>query len=240
MIAHAAERRRQPPWWDHQWHPLRTLARALTGAASTRLPQLRGGNVVDLGCGDAPYESLLREFGAEHYVRCDLEGPVDVVIAPGQPVPLPSASADLVVSFQVLEHVWDLYWYLGEARRLLKPDGRLVLSTHGNWLYHPHPTDFRRWTRMGLTGELQSRGYEVEFFQGLIGPLAWTTQFRLLGMRDVLRRIPVVGPALVPPVASLMNLRMLVEDAITPAAITDDNACIYLAIARPVATGGTL
>ena len=39
---------------------------------------------------------------------------------------------DLVASFQVLEHVWDLDAYLGEARRALRPEGWLLLSTHGS------------------------------------------------------------------------------------------------------------
>jgi SAM-dependent methyltransferase len=193
--------------------------------------------VVDLGCGDRPYEPVFTARGAARYIGCDLGDPADVVITPGQPIDLPPASADLVVSFQVLEHVWDLDWYLGEALRLVKPTGRLLLSTHGNWLYHPHPGDFRRWTRPGLAQELAARGWEVEFCRGLVGPLAWTTQFRLLGMREALRRVPLLGAVAVPPVACLMNLRMVLEDAITPAAITDVNACMYLTISRPRQTG---
>jgi SAM-dependent methyltransferase len=239
MIAPAGARRLAPPCWDHQWYPLRSLARALDEAARKRLPALRGGVVVDLGCGDSPYQSLLTQHGGANYIRCDLGNMADVAIVPGQPVDLPTASADLVVSFQVLEHVWDLDWYLGEARRLLKPSGQLLLTTHGSWLYHPHPGDFRRWTRTGLTQELAVRGLDVEHCQGLIGPLAWTTQFRLLGLREALRRVPLVGAAVVPPVACLMNLRMSLEDAITPADITADNACIYLTISRPCPTGGT-
>jgi len=238
MIAPAGARRLLPPWWDYQWFPLRSLARALDDAARERLPALRDGVVVDLGCGDSPYESLLTTHGAASYVRCDLGDAADITIIPGQAIDLPTAWADLVVSFQVLEHVWDLDWYLGEARRVLKPTGQLLLSTHGSWLFHPHPEDFRRWTRTGLARELMTRGFEVEFCQGLIGPLAWTTQFRLLGMREVFRRVPLIGAAVVPPIACFMNLWMSFEDALTPAAITADNACIYLTISRPRPAGG--
>jgi SAM-dependent methyltransferase len=222
--------RAAPPFWDHQAYILRSLADAIERALVEVCPQ--GAQVIDLGCGDRPYDSLLAARGART-IACDLDGPCDVRIEPGKPVPLEAGAADLVVSFQVLEHVWDLGWYLGECRRLLKPSGRLLLSTHGTWLYHPHPTDFRRWTRDGLERELSGGGFAVERVQGLVGPLAWSTQFRLLGVREVLRRVPLVGDALVAPLATLMNLRMRAEDALTPPAIRDANACVYLTISRP-------
>ena len=63
-----------------------------------------------------------------------------------------------VLSAQVLEHVADLDAYCAEIRRLLREDGTLLLSTHGNWLYHPHPEDHRRWTRTGLALDLAFLG----------------------------------------------------------------------------------
>src|SRR5581483_7858547 len=109
--------------------------------------------IVDMGCGNSPYELLFRGEGTV-YVKCDLEGAVDYILRPGEQVSLADGSADGVVSFQVLEHVADLDWYLGECRRVLRPGGWLLLSTHGVWLYHPHPTDYRRWTHDGLALEL--------------------------------------------------------------------------------------
>ncbi|MFW1494634.1 methyltransferase domain-containing protein, partial [Vibrio parahaemolyticus] len=79
-----------------------------------------------------------------------------------------------VVSFQVLEHVRDVGCYLNEARRVLNTGGRLLLSTHGTWLYHPHPEDHRRWTRLGLIDELATYGFEVTDCVPVVGPLAWT------------------------------------------------------------------
>jgi SAM-dependent methyltransferase len=193
----------------------------------------QGDQIVDLGCGGMPYRSFFEIRGCT-YLGCDLDDAAPVRIEPGLPVPLPDRSADGVVSFQVLEHVWDLPWYLGECHRLLRPNGWLLLSTHGAWLYHPHPTDFRRWTADGLEKELSDRGFRVERIMGLVGPLAWTTQFRLLGYREVLRRIPLLGGFLTGTFASLMNLRMRLEDAITPRAIEQNDACMYVVVARPV------
>ena len=226
--------RLEPTWWDHQRHPLLGLRRQLEHELRVALEPKPGETIVDLGCGDMPYRALFENRGCR-YVGCDLEESAAVRLEPGVPVPLPEAVAHGVVSFQVLEHVWDLDWYLGECRRLLREDGWLLLSTHGAWLYHPHPTDFRRWTEAGLAAELDAHGFRVQSIVGVMGPLAWTTQFRLLGFRQVLRRFPLLGRMLLPLLTVVMNVRMELEDAVTPAQIRQDNACIYVVVARPTA-----
>ena len=191
--------------------------------------------MVDLGAGDAPYRTLFERDGCR-YLPCDIDVPADhptmLRLEPGKPLALGNESVDIVLSLQVLEHVWDLDWYLGEARRLLAPEGRLILSTHGTWLYHPHPTDFRRWTRTGLLAELAQRGFEVTQVQALVGPLAWTTQFRALGWNRVLGAVPILGGLLAKVSNSVHHLRMQLEDALTPRQWIEDNAAIYLVVAR--------
>lgn len=222
-----------PRWWDHQRHVLAALRRTLERVVAEHLELAPGERVVDLGCGDSPYRAWFDDAGAD-YVRCDLApaGEVDVRLEPGRPVALPDGCAAGVVSFQVLEHVWDLDWYLGEARRLLRPGGWLLLSTHGTWPYHPHPTDYRRWTRTGLIEELGTRGFEIDLVEAVVGPLAWTTQIRLLGWRELLSRIPVVGGLLFKPLAVLTNLRMVLEDVVTPESIRRYNGCVYVTLSH--------
>lgn len=226
--------RADPTWWDHQRHPLIRLRRQIEYELDASLRPQAGDVVVDMGCGDMPYRPLFETRGAR-YVGCDIDPAAPVKITPGLPIALDDACAGVVVSFQVLEHVWDLDWYLGECRRVLRPDGWLLLSTHGTWLYHPHPTDYRRWTQDGLVREIEGRGFTVERITGLVGPLAWTTLFRLLGYREGLRRIPLLGALVLPFLATLMNVRMAFEDAITPVLIRQTNACVYVVVARPAA-----
>lgn len=219
-----------PRWWDHQRHSLVALREALVATLYSQIPEGKGATVVDIGCGDRPYESLIRARGFR-YVGCDLQGEPDCLIELGRPIELPDGEAAGIVSFQVLEHVWDLDWYLGECRRLLSNQGWMLLSTHGSWLYHPHPTDYRRWTKDGLTLELETRGFRIDHMEALVGPLAWTTQFRALGFRHVLQQIPG-GGILIPPLMTLMNARMMIEDLLTPESIRRNNACVYLALCR--------
>lgn len=226
--------RLQPAFWRHDGYTLRRLADAVTAAAATVLPAPArpSARVVDLGAGDAPYRALFERRGAQ-YLACDLDAADPALrIVPGQPLGLAAGVAQAVVSFQVLEHVWDLDAYLGEARRLLADDGHLVLSTHGVWPYHPHPTDYRRWTRDGLLQELRQRGFEPVQVQALLGPLAWTTQVRALGWCHVLGRVPLLGGLLSALAGGLFHLRMRLEDAITPADWIAHNAAIYLVVAR--------
>jgi SAM-dependent methyltransferase len=225
------DRRREPRIWrDHDWYVMRPLREAIERLLD-RAQLQSGQRVIDFGCGDRPYAPIIAARGAT-YVDCDIDGVVDVKIEPGKPLALPDNSADGIVSFQVLEHVWDLDLYLGDCLRVLKPGGWLLLSTHGSWLYHPHPTDFRRWTRDGLIDEIQSRGLTVEETISIAGPLAWTTLFRLIGMNQVMRNVPVLGSIAKIPITLAMNLRMLVEDAITPAQIRDTNASVYVTLSR--------
>ncbi|HXG11409.1 MAG TPA: class I SAM-dependent methyltransferase [Gemmataceae bacterium] len=232
MTPKDGERRLEPQIWrDYDWYVLRCLRRQIEVLLDSTAALRAGQRVIDFGCGDRPYERLITARGAQ-YIACDLDGDVDVRIKPGRPLDLPDASADGVVSFQVLEHVWDLDWYLGQCYRLLKPGGWLLLSTHGNWLYHPHPTDYRRWTRDGLVEERRARDFRVETVMPAVGPLAWTTQFRLLGLHHVFRKIPILGPAILAPVACLMNLRMVLEDLVTPTAIRQANASVYVTLSR--------
>jgi len=225
-------RRSQPRWRDSDRHVLVALRRALDRVL-TRPEVLRaGGRVIDVGAGEAPYRALFEARGAE-YIGCDIDGEAQVRFLPGQPIPLADGRADLVTSFQVLEHVWDVGWYLGECRRLVAPSGHLLLSTHGVWPYHPHPTDYRRWTRPRLLGKIETAGFTIVEVDGLVGPLAWTTQIRLLAYSQAARRLPVIGGALAAALALGMNTRMVLEDRITPASVRQDHACVYLVLARP-------
>jgi SAM-dependent methyltransferase len=52
-------------------------------------------------------------------------------------LPFAAASFDVLVSLQVVEHVWDCHQFLRECRRVLRPGGRLVLSTPNRLTFSP-------------------------------------------------------------------------------------------------------
>lgn len=228
----AAGRRLAPRIFDTDWLVLEGMA-AVIAPMAERLSK-PGAVALDFGCGTRPYETLFKDRGV-HYVGADFGDGADVAIGADGKIDTADASADLVLSFQVLEHVRSLDTYLGEARRVLKQDGTMLLSTHGVWLYHPHPEDHRRWTRTGLIADIEARGFTVTECVPVVGPLAWTTMVRLTCLAVALRSIPVVGRPLAGVAGIVMNARAWIEDKITPQWVTRDNASVYVVLAKPAA-----
>jgi SAM-dependent methyltransferase len=227
----AAVSRAAPRIWQPDWYVLRELARAIRET----LPQLelKGARVLDYGCGERPYEAWFAAAGAR-YQGADLDGSHEIRITTSGTLDAGNEGVEVVTSFQVLEHVWDVSGYLSEAHRVLAPGGWLLLSTHGTWLYHPHPGDFRRWTVDGLKREVEAAGFALVSMRPVAGPLAWTTVLRSLGWCHVLGRIPLVGGALSAMLATLFGLKAWLEDRVTPASATRDNACVYVGLFRRV------
>jgi SAM-dependent methyltransferase len=223
--------RASPRIWQPDWLVLREMAGALRAMLADPALGLERARVLDFGCGTRPYEAWFTAAGAE-YRGADIDAKHEVRIHPDGTLGCADGEYDGVTSFQVLEHVWDVPKYLGEARRALRPDGWLLLSTHGSWLYHPHPSDYRRWTAEGLQREVESCGFRLLRMAAVVGPLAWTTVFRALGAVQLLKQAPLVGGWLAGGAAMLYNARAWVEDRVTPHAITAVNACTYVVLFR--------
>lgn len=221
----------RPPFWAHDAYPLRQLGKQLTQTVASCFGNHAGETVVDFGCGDSPYRSLF-ERHAINYLDCDIPGSsASVIFEPDETLPIETGSAAGVLSFQVLEHVWNLQWYLSESHRMLKENGRLVLSTHGVWPYHPHPGDFRRWTRTGLVKEIEAHGFTVEEPIAMVGPLAWTLLFQCMALGAMIRKIPLLGGPLASALAVVSYPCLALGDRITPAEWRKDNSAYYLVVA---------
>jgi SAM-dependent methyltransferase len=136
--------------FHHQFFPVCYLRRDL----SRVLPELEG-KVIDAGCGRAPYRHLLKD--SVKYTGIDVESypEVDLEVSPQGDWPIESESFDVVLSFQVLEHVVETEVYLAELCRVLRPGGMLILSVP--FLYHVHgKPDCRRWTEEGIRKLLEA------------------------------------------------------------------------------------
>ena len=120
------------------------------------------GKLFDFGCGGAPYKPLFSKVS--RYVAADVTaGPnVDLLLGFDGNTGEPDASYDFVFSTQVLEHVPDPERYLSECRRILRPGGRILLTTHGMFEEHGCPSDYYRWTAHGLRRALERSGFLVE------------------------------------------------------------------------------
>jgi len=167
---------RHPPLW-HEFHCCNSaLANCVTDfVASAKLNS--SSKVIDYGCSTMQYRDV---FPADcDYYGADLPGNkyARIMIQPDGRLPVESNSSDFVLSTQVLEHVQDPALYLGECLRVLKPGGRVMVTTHGLFVYHPDPEDNWRWTGAGLIRQIENAGFRVVRSEGLIGSAAAALQF---------------------------------------------------------------
>ncbi len=123
------------------------LARWLQAEAQRAGRDLGRVRVLDVGSGPKPYEPFFARW-AETYVGVDLAG-ADLV-GTVEDLPVETASFDVVLCNQVLEHCSDPAQAVRELRRATAPGGRVLASTHGVQVYHPAPDDLWRWTHTGL------------------------------------------------------------------------------------------
>ncbi len=86
-----------------------------------------GARVLEVGCGDGWFVRYLREHGWPEARGIDLCAPADIVgdVRAWQTLGLRRGSFDALAAFEVLEHVD----FLDAAHALLRPGGRLLLST---------------------------------------------------------------------------------------------------------------
>ena len=53
---------------------------------------------------------------------------------------------DTIIIFNVLEHVYDINNALKEIKKILKPKGKIIISTPFIYRYHKAPKDYNRYT----------------------------------------------------------------------------------------------
>ena len=123
-------------------------------------PIPRDARILEIGCGSKWVGDYLRQNGWSRYIGLDLFPPADVVgdIRHWRELGLKQASFDVIVAFEVIEHVN----CFAECYSLLKPGGRLLLTSpvpHMDWAMkileecglnqrrtspHSNLTDFRK------------------------------------------------------------------------------------------------
>jgi cyclopropane fatty-acyl-phospholipid synthase-like methyltransferase len=126
-----------------------------------------GMKVLDVGCGRGEILRRCSRLGVEAYgidysavaarMASDLakgDSEARVGLADAKILPFRGGSFDRVLMFDLVEHLypWELRQALSEARRVLRPEGRLVIHTAPNVWYDRYAYPVVRWVRT-LIGE---------------------------------------------------------------------------------------
>jgi SAM-dependent methyltransferase len=142
--------------------------------------------VLDIGCGPG---ALISELSARGFEACGVDGSAKALEigkqlqsqSPGMEIQPQldkewKGTFDLVMSFEVIEHLQDDVGAMREWRQYLKPGGRIILSTPAHpsrwnaadeWAGH-----VRRYERAQLVQAVEDAGYKVDRIECYGFPLA--------------------------------------------------------------------
>lgn len=142
-----------------------------------------GGVVLEAGCGEG-YGADLLAGTARAVLALDYDGATVAHVRARYPrvgvaranlvaLPVPDGSVDVVVSLQVIEHLWEQERFLRECLRVLRPGGRLMVSTPNRITFSPgrdtplNPFHTRELDPRELAGLVTDAGFGRVVVQGL-------------------------------------------------------------------------
>lgn len=97
--------------------------------------------VLDVACGEGYGSALLAQTArtvvgvdiaedvVKHASSCYGDAQISFAVGDCQNIPLPDHSVDVVVCFETIEHVADQSRAIAEMKRVLRPDGAIIMST---------------------------------------------------------------------------------------------------------------
>lgn len=158
-------------------------------------------NVLEIGCGKGAMLSQLRLQGytvtgidvdAEALADSRARQPdIPVELASGDAIPFPDSSFDVVLSFDVFEHIKDSNRHLAEVRRVLKTGSYYMFQTPNKWTNIPFEI-LRHWKKYGM-GPLEGYRSLTEDHCALHNYWQLRRRFSLNGFDTQFVDVPVVN-----------------------------------------------
>ena len=147
------------------------------------LARCTGRTVLEAGCGEGYGADMIADV-ARRVIGLDYDESAVAHVRARYPrvdirqgnladLPLDDESVDVVVNFQVIEHLWDQAQFLRECHRVLVPGGELLVSTPNRITFSPgrdtplNPFHTRELNAAELTELLVEAGFRVELMTGV-------------------------------------------------------------------------
>lgn len=169
----------------------KTIARTLFNWGISKHVKNIGGVVIDLGGGKNPSYERFWQIKPEKFIRVDInkEARPDIVADLNKPLPFSDNFANVVFLFNVIYILENPLATLKEIHRILKPGGRLFLTSPFIFNEAKEPNDYWRFTSEALEKLLKEAGFNNFFIEPvgerfsaavyLIGPFLffWPVKF---------------------------------------------------------------
>ena len=186
---------------------IRANERAIVELARLAAKGRGNATLCDLGCGDGRLTAEVAEkIGARDVVVVETHPPnVESVRAKGFTVEqcdlngrlnLPADAFDIVLSNQVIEHLYDTDVFLDELFRITKPGGTAIVSTENAASWHNIGSLVVGWQPFSLTnitGKEGGVGNPFAFFSGQEGALFPMQHHRIVTLRALLELLRLHG-----------------------------------------------
>ncbi len=150
-------------WYRERRHLLADAIRGLEPGVAIDIGAAGGGNTMVLR--EAGWRATALEYSADGAEVAHGRG-LPVLRADATSLPLADGSQDLVVAFDILEHLHDDDAAVREVHRVLKPTGTYLVAVPADprlWSDHDVAVEHvRRYTRTGLLALLERGGFLVD------------------------------------------------------------------------------
>lgn len=120
------------------------------------------GTVLDIGGRDrGKFEKPKNKVDKWIFADIEAKHNPDIILDVANMSNVETQSIDVVNAVELFEHVEKINEGIAECYRILKPDGKLIISVPFLYPVHADPFDFRRWTRTKWENELKKAGFKI-------------------------------------------------------------------------------
>jgi SAM-dependent methyltransferase len=150
--------------------------------------------MLDVGAGEV--DRYGKYFTTTEVIRMDVNhGDYVDVVGSADNIPFADNTFDSVLCTQVFEHLKDPFKSAKEIYRVLKIDGKLLMTVPQTNELHEEPHDFFRYTKYGLKSLFKDAGFEIVEFDQRGGYYSNLSQIKIRRMIDLfnLYERPIIG-----------------------------------------------